>query len=407
MYQFDAANRGIHPDSGAPSEGETEQQEYPILEIVPDFSEDTALGKLSKPVVLDGKLYVVVFTAADPDGTYLVALDPIAGSHIWTTEILDFGIKGVQPTAMDGVVYVVLPQRVSDEVSGQVQAYDVSTGDELWQALNGRYLYPRMTIRDDRLFVGWRPTVVLDTEGSKLWEYRQGDHIDYLHQGGPPAVTSDRIFASTNAGLTALDHDGTKLWTRKVNDQEEVSERRPVTSPPAVGHYVYVPYGNFKGGANGKLLALDPRDGATVWSFQPELGEEWREETFSTNVPAGEVPPHAAMYNTPVVSGDTLYVEGVRYPDGNDSVDYNLYALDAISGDHLWTSDTYESTLTFTPPVATEDTVYVSTGTGVSLFDPATGARRTHHDLNTYPKSMAIVDDAIIGSEIKSLYVLQ
>ena len=150
---------------------------------------------------------------------------------------------------------------------------------------------------------------------------------------GTPALSGDRLFASTDAGLAlALDADtGATLWERDIGS--------PSDSAPAVaGDLLYL------GTRDHRVVALDLATGEPRWEL--DLG----------NIVLG----------SPIVSNGTLYI---------GSTNGNLAALDAATGTPRWSADANGWVVAHP---ATDGLVVAATSLGERFItiDPETGRRR-------------------------------
>jgi outer membrane protein assembly factor BamB len=145
--------------------------------------------------------------------------------------------------------------------------------------------------------------------GAKRWSFRAGGAIRVR-----PTVSGGALYFQADDGfLHRLDAaDGTLRW--RVRIVEKPIERLPFDDPRSrfdrFGSEVAVAGGRlFVGTHDGRLLALDPRDGAKRWSFQAD----------------------EAVLAAPAVAGGRVYF---------GSYGGFVHALDARTGRELWRRDT-------------------------------------------------------------------
>ncbi len=270
------------------------------------------------------------------------------------------------------------PARVRDAVAlgrsrvflatgGYVQCVDATTGGEVWRRHLSMISPPTYVEQGQGLLVGGsydRHLYGLDpADGSPLWavptsgenrtpaavsgdravvgtdagellvvDLRAGRARVRLRLDSPVAGVAtgpgDEVFAATERGfLYRLGMEGAERWRRNLGSR--------LGSAPLVGDGVL-----YQGTGDGRVLALDPGDGGTLWTFTARDG----------------------IGSTPRLSGTTLYV---------GSLDHDLYALDAISGDELWRVHT--GGWVVARPLVTADRVVFSGVDGVVYAVPLGG----------------------------------
>lgn len=142
----------------------------------------------------------------------------------------------------------------------------------------------------------------VDTLGP-LWRFPSGDikHKDVVALYGTPAVAGGTVFVPTYDGkLYALDlKDGTPIWPEAFK-----------AGGPLVGGVAVANGTAFFGSSEGDLYAVDAESGEQVWP------------KFTTD---------KEVWSTPVVIGADLYVT---------SLDGSLYVLDPATGQLRWSYDT-------------------------------------------------------------------
>ncbi|WP_267164462.1 outer membrane protein assembly factor BamB family protein [Halovenus salina] len=132
-------------------------------------------------------------------------------------------------------------------------------------------------------------------------------------RGGETVVVQDGTLYTTNGGgiVQAIDTgDGSEVWSRTIALQSG-NKRPTIRSLAVMDGRVFVPTG-----ARGSLLTLDANTGETLW------------ETDSTD----EGVENPQRYDTPVKGSPTV-VDGTVYVGDNR---YNIYALDAATGERIW-----------------------------------------------------------------------
>ncbi|WP_436912030.1 outer membrane protein assembly factor BamB family protein [Halosimplex marinum] len=405
MYQYGPTHRGVHPTArGSPTEFDRRWRLEPA-DLVPAFDGEENPPRISDPVVEDGTVYVTVSGLVRQ--YHIVAVDGETGSVRWAKQVLDNGNHSefvAHPTVTDGVVYVPLPEISDGSITQTVRAFDAATGRQLWQAGDGPALNGRVVAADGDLYLGREPLVALRSDGSVNWELADGDRresdvsISTARWNWPVTVTEQRVYVPTGSGVCCIGRDGTYQWSRDLVYRDEIFSDGAQPYTPTVGRNVYITTGGFGRLSNGRLLALDPSDGSTVWDFQPPLDSDRRAELVREDKAA-----FAGVYSTPALVDETLYVVGAHVPEGSDSATSYLYAVDAESGELRWTSDAFAN-FTQRPPVVANGTAYVAHGERISAFDAQTGTELTYWETDGVVRLLAITDSILYGSTRSYLY---
>ncbi|MBR1368442.1 hypothetical protein RJ53_02560 [Methanocalculus chunghsingensis] len=208
----------------------------------------------------------------------------------------------------------------------------------LWQKELGEFIGASPAVADGRIYIGVWPDMVftpgeeyhlfsLDAEtGEEIWRNPLG-----IGEGtvSGAAVTDDLVFIGCMDGrLYAIDRmDGSTRWSRGVDIGRSNGNWHGLASTPAVWNdRVYV-----TSLSNGTLHAIST-EGETLWRY--ETGGR----TFAYTSPA--------------------YADGMIVFAGHRD-DHLLIAVDAISGDEIWTT-ALDSQIR-SSPVISGDTVYLTT----------------------------------------------
>lgn len=341
------------------------------------------------------------------------------------------------PVIADGKVFV------GNHGSGELQAFDLSTGDLLWQAQAPNWVHSEMIYSNGQVFVGYgnrffqegpegyRGTgdsgvLSLDPDtGEILWKYETLGEVmptPVAVNGAIWAVTGDRklykLDPSTGAELDVVE-------TGRIVSMSSPSERNGVLYfgggapapytffaydtaagefawqkefpefnrglddvPPAVDDGVVVTTGN---------LALPPgSSGAsekhTIVAMDVTSGEElWRDEIGTGPAPTNN------RSGAPTISEGTVFV-------GSPTTGA-AYAYDLHTGERLWRNPIG---VIKGAPVAQRDSVYFSTAAGnVYRLDSASGAITGILELEgaLAPAGPIIVDDTlVVPSQSRHVY---
>ena len=210
------------------------------------------------------------------------------------------------------------------ERDGRLAALDLHHGGRLWEqgldAGEERLTAHGFSVSGDRIFLRTpRRVAALEAcSGRVLWEtpFR---HEDWMGPCGCPLVVGERVFvpAMRGNGLSAFDAaTGALLW--QTGAEEPGLERIVGGLTHSRKHdYLFLPGFHVEDsgasddrGTVGRLYALESRRGTKVW--ERSVG--------------------SYNYTTPVVAGNTLLV--------SDMIEGRLLALDAASGQDLWSLQT-------------------------------------------------------------------
>ncbi|MFB6180221.1 MAG: PQQ-binding-like beta-propeller repeat protein [Halorientalis sp.] len=334
--------------------------------------------------VADGTVFTI-----DNLGRQLTALDADTGDQLWTGSVPYAAHGG--PVVANGVVYA--------KGANTVKGFDAETGTELFsQSVDGEsdeintentinYASP-LALAHNAVYVAngntltklvgltpdW-PQVQLDAGNtgygirheaprsvSEAWHYATPDEYDdfwdetnHFEIVGSPVIDSDTVYILSNrATVRAFDLDGNQQWSTHVG------------------------YGDTDGGlalagdtlivANDKLVALDTADGSELWSETDQVGSGPTVVDDTVYVMSGD-----GMIARAVDDGSKRWlvsknstqapavVDGTLVgSDDNDDV----FALDAATGDQLWTYDTSDFGQIGNSPTIADGTVYLATAVG-------------------------------------------
>jgi len=231
----------------------------------------------------DGKIFVSVTNSSQLKNMFagfIYALDEAEGNLLWKYQTKK-QITHSNPLFAESKVFV------GDE-SGSVYAIEAKTGKLVWQqqleayqihsspAYEGGVIYIGTETADDSGGRSDRGSYLyaLDAkDGKVLWrfesDWRSNEMPNLIH--GTPAVSDGVVyFGSENGWFYALDkNDGKVIWKKIITKKEKTSARQAagpglvgVSTAPALG------YGKiFVGTWGGEFLALDQKDGETVWEY--------------------------------------------------------------------------------------------------------------------------------------------
>jgi len=253
----------------------------------------------SRPAVDKGKVYI------SSDDGYLFAVNAKTGKQVWK---FDMGRSLVKrepmpqswdymqssPVVADGVVYVG---------TGNLSffAVDAKTGQEKWHAQIGLYVRDTPAVADGVVYVGdWLGTLhAFDAKtGQVKWEF--STHGAVIPS---PTVVDGVIYVGSKFPcLYALDAEtGKQNWCHSFGTSWVES------SAAVIDGTVYVGSSDLQ-----RVKAIDAATGELKWDFLTE-GDPW---------------------SSPAVSYGVVYIGSTKG---------YLYALDAVTGAHLWNVKTGKS----------------------------------------------------------------
>ncbi len=335
------------------------------------WTQQTGGAVFSSPSVSEGVVYV-----SSGDGN-LYALDATYGSQLWRSQIGCFNTLS-SPAIANGVLYVG-----SD--GGNIFALNQTTGVEIWTySITGQRVdYSSPTVSDGIIYIGSYSYTYNDnyttinydgylnalnaSDGRLVWQ----DHIGAVVSS--QAVVNGVVYAGSMSGnasrgsVFALNAaNGAQIWS--------VQTEAVVSSPAVVNNVVYI------ASINGTVYALNSLTGNKVWNYQ-------------TN---------EQIMGSPAISS------GVVYIDGLSNNDHALFALDAYTGNQLWTSPVGAA---FSSPTVADGVVFVgSTDGAVYAVNDSTGSTvwSYHSSSHAYVYSSPCVVEGVvyIGSADGNVYAI-
>lgn len=241
------------------------------------------------------------------------------------------------PVVADGVVYAS-----GSGDPGLIHAIDTDTREQLWEFQPAGYVSSALVVVQDTLYFGtWgKRFYALDREtGDPRWNR----DIGHRFGASAPTVVDGTVYVGTSGdgplvvsgpedeeqfesgALLALDSEtGDREWA-----YDEFGERENVTSSPAVAD------GRVYFGSERGVHALDAKTGEPVWKRSIGTHPE----------------------SSPAVVDGTVYYGAPS--DTEADTPATLWALDAASGETLWTAGIDDQSLRTSPAVA-DGTVYVA-----------------------------------------------
>lgn len=358
-----------------------------------DGETGTLTGTMPAALVPVHELPIALRRAEEP--LSLPPRPPLEGEAVepvWTFEAGSPQWPGA--TFAGGLVY-------SGGDDGRLHALDAETGEERWSFAAGGAIRTRATVADGALYVQADDGLLhaLDaTTGTERWRVRVNaepvvrlpfdDSKSRYDRFGSDVAVADRLYLGTAEGrLLALDpRDGSTAWEHAAGDG--------IYAAPAVsGGRV------FFGSYDGHVYALDAASGRLLWRH------DTRAPVMSTPAPAGDLvligsrsydflaldaatgePAWSRYVWFSWIESSATVDGGVAYVGSSDAA--ALFAFDAATGEPVWTADVRG--WAWGQPAVTAGRVYVGTAStagylvghqaGLLAVDRSTGRVVWHYD---------------------------
>lgn len=327
---------------------------------------------------------------------------------------------------------------VGNHNTGDLFAFDLTTGEELWHNQAPNWVHSEMIFQDGKVFVGFgnryfqdngiRGTgesgiLALDAdEGEILWKYNTEGEVMPT-----PAFYEGAVYITTgDKSLYKLDPD-----TGELLHKEELGSTVSMSAPNITDDTLYV-------GGSGPL----PYTFSAYDLTNDEI--EWQTEYPDVFAGLDDVPPAVSdnivvttaltgdsdnpehwLYAMDAETGEMIWEESLGVGDfvknnksgapiiyeGNiyvgSPITKTFYAYDLTSGEKLWQ---FENEVMKAPPVAQDGIVYFSNTKGmVYALDAETGELLGEKELNgtLAPSGPIIMNDTlIVGSQDSNVYVV-
>jgi len=287
---------------------------------------------------------------------HLHAIDLAKGKELWKKKL---GIMKASPSYREGKLVV-------GNIEGKVFCLDAKTGDQLWAFDNeSGEISSGCSFHGDSTIVAAQgmPVTCLNAKGEKVWAFE----IDG-GSNGTPTVVGDICFASgCDSHFHAIDaKTGKELWKLELPGQA-------AATPAIRGSTAYI------GTVTNQVVAIDLKEKTKLWQF--------------------EAPRKSQPFYSSCAVTDKLVLAGSR--------DKKLYALDAKTGEEVWSAVT-EGSIDASPVIAGSK-VYVGCQSLTGefyVFDLATGKSIQELTLDSaVTGSVAVTADGIlVGTEKGSVY---
>jgi outer membrane protein assembly factor BamB len=307
----------------------------------------------SPPIIDNGRIFISSWSGSpfetpflsflnkfNPKNNKLIALDLSNGETIWEDSVVLPAGSFSSPAIGEDAVFV----GCQNMWGGSLFAFDIESGEELWNASAGIIEKSSPVYGDGKVFVSSNvqqnltsssvnQIIAYDAEdGKELWnitigESRKASIINRPFLGGSfyemidrvapistPAYSDGMLFVLTPAGnILALNADsGKENWSYTISDGSVAPYF--VTSPIVVGDYVYIVTGK---GVLYKLNKENDKDKVKeIWQYKIERPNWW--------------PSTIDVIASPSFSDGVIFVSSTNIERGN-GVQGKLYAVGNIS----------------------------------------------------------------------------
>lgn len=311
-------------------------------------------------------------------------------------------------TRTDGAVSVKAPPVVDNGITYvaggvRVEARDIETGEQHWAIDPDDDVTASPVLACEALYVSTaNETLALDrNDGSELWRADAGSHASV---SASPVTVDDMIYV-VGSGVTALDAEtGDELWHARTEHS---------ANGIAVAGRVYVGAGS---NGSGEVAAIT--SSGDIWWRTTEPGQVYAapavtDETVYAVSKTGTLTALAAADGS--VEWQASVEEGVFEPpavaDGRVIVEAGngtqTMALDATTGDRLWT---FETGVSSGAPVISGDRV-LATGanTGIHVLDASTGDRLRHWPAENVGSQPVVAGDQLFyrGWNVSDIFIIE
>jgi len=241
---------------------------HPALAPAPQLVWSVPVGAGdSRRVRLDTDPVVAGSTVFTLDAAARVQATSTAGAAIWAVDLTPPGQRS--PTASGGGLAFDGGRLFVTSAFAFVAALDAATGRELWrQDFNAPVTSPPV-VAGDRVFVTAADSTMwsLDAASGRIdWTHAAATSVTTVTRGAAPAISGDLVILPSKAGeLTAMRRaNGGVAWTSVVTGRRTgaaYAAISAITGDPVVdGGRIYA------ANHQGRLVALDARTGAAIWT---------------------------------------------------------------------------------------------------------------------------------------------
>lgn len=266
----------------------------------------------------------------------------------------------LQPLLMAGNLYTVA-------ASGEVSAVAAETGDLVWQVDLQQPISAGLGVLDNQLLVATSNGelhMLSAADGSSLWTVATSSEVLAI----PQATAGLVLVQSIDGRITAYAEDDAAIRWSYIAEVPNLTLRG--TSTPVVDGSV-----SYVGFANGKLLAMDNKQGKVIWQqrISAPKGRSDIERLVDIDGPLQLVE-------------DTLYVVGYQG---------NLTAVEALTGNVLWQQPVSSVT---TPSIYGGQVFVITDKDTIVAYDRQTGTELWRNDafLHRGLSQIVVVDKVLL-----------
>ena len=252
----------------------------------------------SSPGYGDGRIYVTLLTRAGSSGGRVLAMRPRTGHVLWSRPLP--ARSESSPVFSNGRIFF-------GAENGTIYALNARTGATKWTFQAAGAVKCALALANGRLYFGdygGRVYAVRASDGHLAW--RSTTHGTRFGFGSgnfysSPAIAFGRVYiGNTDGSMYSFAADSGRLaWSRHTGSY--------VYSSPGVAQVAGGQPTVYFGSYDGNFYALDARSGSTRWTFRS----------------GGKIS------GAPTIVGNVLYY--------SDNGTHATYALNAVSGRHIWT----------------------------------------------------------------------
>lgn len=232
-----------------------------LLWSVPIGTGDSRRQRLTTdPVAADGRIFTL-------DAQARVQATSAAGAEIWSRDLTpEWGQRG---TASGGGLAVAGGRLYVASAFALLAALDAATGREIWSLRFDAPLTGAPVVAGDRVFVAAADSTLwsLDAATGRVdWTTAGTDSLVTMVRGAAPAISGDLVVFPTGAGeIKAMRRsNGALIWQSLVTGRRvgaAYASIDAITGDPVVdGNRIYA------ANQSGRLMALDARTGAAIWT---------------------------------------------------------------------------------------------------------------------------------------------
>ena len=243
------------------------------------------------------------------------------------------------------------------DVFGNINCFDSTTGNKLWEGSVGAYDSRGLVIREDRVYGGAGAAVVgcLDIEtGNTIWDLKEYMNDVKYHKNAPENFTlvDGRLFVTTEYFSAFNATNGKLLWLIKEYGHIPGDSERISLSYNWWAFENDVVIGASRGSDGSKITRLHPDNGTIIWATQGMFVEKpinFEEQIIIQNLTKTKI------ISLDVNSGKMLWSIDFTKPILN-TIEYNGLLIFGSSDDNIYAVNLDTGTLAWKRKVADRNT---------------------------------------------------